>query len=219
LTPRRRLIIIDGMPGSGKTTCANMLSDRLTARGIPNRCIPELEENHPLIFYGLNFQDYLGSEAEQDELIRLIRDRYRAFVRERLEAAEAVTIIESVMLQDTINILHHMGMDVGKLRDLASGLARILEPLRPVLIYYYHLDTEAHWRFICGVRGNEWGPVSLRTDEEFRQAGELWGGSQSFVRSFVDAWDIPKLVIENRDYRWDEYTRRIMPFIDEHTSA
>lgn len=61
--------------------------------------------------------------------------------------------------------------------------------------------------------------MSLHTDEDFRQAGELWGGSQSFVRSFVDAWDIPKLVIENRDYRWDEYTRRIMQFIEEHTNA
>jgi hypothetical protein len=75
------------------------------------------------------------------------------------------------------------------------------------------------WRFICGVRGNEWGPVSLHTDEDFRQAGALWGGSQSFVRSVVDVWDIPKLVIENRDCRWDEHNRRILRFVDEHTSA
>lgn len=69
---------------------------------------------------------------------------------------------------------------------------------------------------ISGVRGNEWGPVSLHTDDDFREAGILWGGSQSFVRSLVDSWEIPNIIIENKDYNWDEYSDRIIQFISEN---
>ncbi|MNN89235.1 hypothetical protein D3C81_2070190 [compost metagenome] len=55
----------------------------------------------------------------------------------------------------------------------------------------------------------------MHTDDDFREAGILWGGSQAFVRSIVDSWEIPKLIIENKDYLWDEYSNRIIQFIHE----
>jgi hypothetical protein len=109
-----------------------------------------------------------------------------------------------------------MGMNQDKLRYFSSSLMSILEPLDPVLIYFYQVDVEGQWRFICGVRGNEWGPVSLHTDDDFKGAGILWGGSQTFVRSVVDSWEIPKIIIENKDYHWDEYSNRIIQFIGEN---
>ncbi|MCG7386728.1 hypothetical protein [Paenibacillus sp. ACRRY] len=210
---QKKLIIMDGMPGSGKTTSALRVAEQLSAWNISNRCIVELEAEHPLFIYGYSF-DSLVEEEQAELFITLLLEKYRAFVQERLEHEDEVTIIESVMLQDTINSAHHMGMNSDKLRHFAVSLAKILAPLNPVLIYFYQMDVEAHWRFICSVRGNEWGPVSLHTDDDFREAGELWSSSQTFVRTTIDAWDIPKLVIENRDYRWDEYSNDITAFVE-----
>lgn len=210
----KQLLIIDGIPGSGKTTSANLISNQLTAWDIPNRCILELEKNHPLFLQGYSFSPF--EEEEQANLFtRLLKTRYEDFVQERLASSHDVTIIESVMFQDTINCAHHMGMSPERLRYLTSSLMHILEPLNPAIIYFYQVDVEGQWRHICKIRGNEWGPVSMHTDEDFREAGQLWGDSQKFVRSMIDQWDIPKLIIENKDYLWDEYTSRMVQFVEE----
>lgn len=157
----------------------------------------------------------LSSDEGADKFIAELEACYAAFVQDRLIQEEQITIIESVMLQDVISVSHLCGMDRGKLQLLALSLQRLLEPLNPRLIYYYQMDVEGQWRFICGVRGNEWGPVSLHTDEDFKEAGEVWSRSQVFVRGVVDEWAIPKLIIENRNYLWDENTERAERFVAE----
>lgn len=75
----KKLIIIDGMPGSGKTTCATMLSDQLSAWNVTNRCILELEDNHPLFIQGKfsSFED----EAQADLFIEGLQALFRALFR------------------------------------------------------------------------------------------------------------------------------------------
>jgi hypothetical protein len=43
----------------------------------------------------------------------------------------------------------------------------------------------------------------------------VWSASQAFVRAAVDAWSIPKLIIENKNYAWAEYDARIDDFVSE----
>ncbi|MCM3628347.1 hypothetical protein M3194_13325 [Paenibacillus glycanilyticus] len=210
---KSKLIVIDGMPGSGKTTSAIMVSEQLTKLGVANHCLLEGEPNHPLLILDRQF-DSLENEEEADEFIALIQSRYKSFAEDKRKREE-VTIIESVMLQDTINTSFHMGMNREKLRQLSASMQEILSPLTPALIYYYQLNPEAQWRYICGIRGNEWGPVSFTSDDDFREAGELWSGSQAFVRAIIDSWQVPKLIIENSEYKWDEYRERIEDFISK----
>lgn len=212
-----KLIIIDGMPGSGKTTCATMLSDQLSAWNVSNRCILELEDNHPLFIQGYKFSSF-EDDTQADLFIEGLQALFRAFVQDTLASTQDITIIESVLFQDAINCAYHMGMNHDKLLNFSLALQEILSPLEPLLIYFYQVNVEGQWRFICSVRGNEWGPVALHTDDDFKEAAELWGGSQDFVRAIVDSWDIPKLIIENQDYLWDEYADRINQFIRDNLS-
>ncbi|CAG7609778.1 hypothetical protein PAESOLCIP111_01205 [Paenibacillus solanacearum] len=210
----KRLLIIDGIPGSGKTTAATRIHNRLTAQGIRTRCLLEQEKNHPLL---LPMEQYyaLNTAESADAFIRQLVDRYERFVEEQLSSPEDIVIIESVLFQDVISVSHLQGMNIAQLQSFAKSLQRLLLPLNPHLIYYYHTDVEAQWRYICGIRGNEWGPVSFQSDEDFVQAGEVWTASQAFVRATVDAWPIPKLIIQNHDYAWEAYDARIDDFVSE----
>ncbi|WP_028612594.1 hypothetical protein [Paenibacillus harenae] len=211
---QKRLLVIDGIPGSGKTTAAIRIHNLLTAQGVRARCLLELEENHPLLppmehYYALNTAE--GADA----FIRQLVDRYGRFVEEQLNSPEDIVIIESVLFQDVISVSHLQSMNIAQLQSFTESLQRLLMPLNPHLIYYYHADVEGQWRYICGIRGNEWGPVSFKSDEDFVQAGEVWSASQAFVRTAIDAWLIPKLIIENKNYTWAEYDERIDGFVSE----
>ncbi|QHW34069.1 hypothetical protein GZH47_26935 [Paenibacillus rhizovicinus] len=210
----KRLLLVDGIPGSGKTTTATRIHDKLAAQGIRTRCLLELEEHHPLLPQNEQYGD-LQSAAGAEIFIQQLVNRYSRFVQAQLNGPDEVIIIESVLFQDVISVSHLQGMNLDQLRGLTDSLLQLLAPLNPHLIYYYHTDVEGQWRFICSVRGNEWGPVSFQSDEDFVQAGEVWSRSQAFVRTAVDAWDIPKLVIENTDYQWSAYDAKIDGFLTE----
>lgn len=210
----KRLLIIDGIPGSGKTTTATRIYNRLTSQDIRAKCLLEQTENHPLL-PPMDQNYLLNTEDGADTFIRQLVDRYSRFVDEQLSSSEDITIIESVLFQDIVSVSHLQGMNNAQLQSLTESLQRLLMPLNPHLIYYYHTDVEGQWRYICGIRGNEWGPVSFQSEEDFVQAGEVWSASQAFVRAAIDAWPIPKLIIENKDYTWAEYDARIDSFITE----
>jgi len=214
VSKQKRLIIIEGIPGSGKTTTAKTILEKLLSQQIPTRCFLEEEQHHPLLLHGMNFSSF-EQEEEAEQFIQLLISRFSDFVEAQLISSHEVIIIESVFFQDAISVAHLMGMDKSKLHSFSSSVQQLLEPLRPSLIYYYQVDVEKQWRHICSIRGNEWGPVSLHTDEDFKQAGEVWTASQNFVRAIVDTWEIPKLIIENNDYLWNEYNQRISDFVDQ----
>ncbi|MFD1677678.1 hypothetical protein [Alicyclobacillus fodiniaquatilis] len=93
-----KLIILDGIPGSGKSTAGPMLADKLTNSNIPNRFYPETEENHPLCIY----DRIIGSLESKTEAIwfkNKVEELFRAFVDARSHVAE-VTVIESWLFQD-----------------------------------------------------------------------------------------------------------------------
>ncbi|WP_336770972.1 DNA/RNA helicase domain-containing protein [Paenibacillus sp. MMO-58] len=210
----KRLLIIDGIPGSGKTTTAIRLHNHLTALGVRVKCLLELEENHPLL-PPMEQYNALNTVEGADAFTQQLFNRYAQFVKEQLSKPEDVVIIESVLFQDIVSVAHLQGMDITLLQNFTESLQQLLMPLNPHLIFYHHVDVEGQWRFICGVRGNEWGPVSFQSDEDFVQAGEVWSKSQAFVRDAINIWPVPKLIIENLDYAWTKYDTQIDSFIAE----
>jgi thymidylate kinase len=208
-----KLILVDGMPGSGKSTTGKLISEKLNELKIPNRFFHELDDKHPLRIYDRQFTSFTITE-EAEWFAAKVKQLFSDFVKGRIENNE-VTIMESYVFQNTIGFAFNMQMDQKRILDLANTIQIILSQLQPVLIYYYQVNVEQNWRWICEIRGPEFtqNRCGLYCDEDFIEAGKFWTRNQEFVFDIVQNWKIPKLIIKNKDYQWEEYRDRIYDFL------
>ncbi|WP_046227490.1 P-loop NTPase family protein [Paenibacillus dauci] len=210
---KSKLILIEVMPGSGKSTTGQLINSELTKINIPNRFYHELEDNHPLRIYEKLFTS-LTIQEEADWFSMKVQELFTDFVNKTMDRKEVV-IIESYIFQNTLDFAFNMGMNEHQVLDLTKNLQSILSHLDPVLIYYYQNHVEQHWRWMCNIRGPEFTQdrCGLYTDDDFIEAGSLWTRNQDFIFNVVQEWDIPKLIIKNEDYNWKEYKERINDFL------
>ncbi|MFD1176655.1 hypothetical protein ACFQ3W_10125 [Paenibacillus puldeungensis] len=101
-----KLILIDGMPGSGKSTTGSFISEKLNELYISNRFYHELEENHPLRIYDRQFTSFTDTE-EAEWFSTKVEQLFKSFVNDRLTRDE-ITIMESYVFQDTIGFAFNM---------------------------------------------------------------------------------------------------------------
>ncbi|OAB38329.1 hypothetical protein [Paenibacillus glacialis] len=206
-----KLIIVDGIPGSGKSTLSEMISKELTKQEIKNIFYHELTEKHPLFIYDckfITFKDHSEAEYYFNRVVEL----FNRFVELHKNESEVI-IIESILFQDTLSFAYNMGMDRLKIKALFNLLVDILSRLNPILIYIYQLDVRRNWEMIGKIRGVEWIP-SLHTQEGLDEAERDWKPNQEFIKSLIEEWEIPKLIIENKDYLWEQYTERTKEFLE-----
>jgi thymidylate kinase len=211
-----KLILVDGMPGSGKSTTGKLISEKLNELNIPNRFFHEQDDNHPLRIYDRQFTSFMITE-EAEWFVEKVKQLFSDFVKGRLENNE-VTIMESYVFQNTIGFAYNMQMNPDRILDLTKTIQNILSQLQPVLIYYYQVNVEQNWRWICEIRGPEFtqNRCGLYTDEDIIEAGKFWTRNQEFIFDIVQNWEITKLIIENKDHQWEEYRERINNFL-KHT--
>lgn len=205
-----KLILIDGIPGSGKSTTGEWLCNYLVTNATRARFYDEMAEHHPLRIYDWTIES-LEPEDEAGRFQGIVIEKFREFAVNCL-AGTTVHIMEAYLFQDTLCFAYMMGMDGARIRRLFHEIANILKPTNPTLIFYQQMDVERNWRWICELRGPEFTQkrCGLYTDDDFARAGREWAAIQEFALSLVDEWTCPKIVIQNTDYRWGDYRRRIL---------
>ena len=145
---------------------------------------------------------------------RQVNDRRMGWAEVGLHAGFQAAIVESWLFQGTISFCLLQHMDYFLLFDFISDLQKMLQTLNPVIIYFYQTDVEKNWRWICNSRGKAFteGRCGIHGDEDYRRAGILWSSIQEFNYGVLKHWDIPKHVIRNENYTWDEYKKQIQDF-------
>jgi hypothetical protein len=232
-----QLILIEGMPGAGKSTAANALVGRLTARGVRAVQLQEVPgswgtsrgEAHPLHVGGELFPaggttgEALVARYTPERFIEESLHRWERFVRDVL-AGDAVYVVESYPYQSTSRVL--LGMDAGEaqIREHAARMELAMAPLRPVLIYFDRPDAAQALRATAEERGPEWAaylielvagsPYSTRRGLTGLDAVDVMlGAYKALLDWLVASCRLPKLVLRECRGDWDECYRRIDAFL------
>ena len=144
-----RLVMLEGLPGSGKTSAARHLCRSLRSKGIAARWLHELAPDHPAI------PRSVFRLASRDDYGQLCLDRWDAFVAGC--APGEVVILEGCVLQSTVRFLFAKREDESLLCDYWEGFEKRIAPLSPRLVYLYQDDPAEFMRSRTLVRrGAEW---------------------------------------------------------------
>ncbi|SDB49947.1 Predicted N-acetyltransferase YhbS [Ruminococcaceae bacterium FB2012] len=144
---KTNLIIVEGLPGSGKSTTAAMIAGELQKQGQTVLCFDEGEE-HPADYKDYDFPDF---ETEREKIL----EKWRGFVRS--SDRDAVYVFNCVFLQNPM-CETMMRFDMGYERSHAyiAEIAEIIRPLRPVIVYIDRPDIRASVDRVLDERGKEW---------------------------------------------------------------
>lgn len=226
---RTRLIFVDGLPGSGKSTTAALVASELERRGIPCRLLREREISHPLNVGGdLHpsgsttgagmFAAYTVGSFVEESLAR-----WQAFVTEAA-GTECVSILDSYPFQNSVRVLLQMDANPGTLAAYQSGVERTAAALAPVLIYLDPGDAEPALQAIAEHRGRAWSDyaISVITGCPYASSRGLRGmdGAIAMLQSYKNLLDesvtrfpFPKLVLSACHRAWPDCHARIRAFL------
>jgi tRNA uridine 5-carbamoylmethylation protein Kti12 len=167
---KTKLILIEGLPGSGKTTTTVYLGQLLQGRGIACRWHLEEDQTHPIPC----------DDVQIKHLTEKMVPRWQAFV-EAAVRDPAVSIIESRLWQNTALFMYMSTYPAEDVVRYHQHVWQVLEPLAPVLLYLYQDNTDAALRRNYALRGEQWV-------EEMLQSTSTYAWFQSRGRADFDDW-------------------------------
>jgi hypothetical protein len=227
-----KLIFVEGLPGSGKTTTASWLAARLRSERLLVHLFLEHQPEHPLNVGGTLhpsgettgeafFHRYMPARFVHESL-----QRWHAFVRAALQA-EAISVLDSYPFQNTVRVLLQLNATPDCLRAYAGQVEALVLPLQPVLIYVAHRDllhAIHHLSTISAQRGKAWTDymVELVTHCPYARARHLEGfsGALAVLRDYKQVTDsllhhsrCPRIVLEDCAGGWKRCYEQIEAFL------
>jgi len=183
-----KIIFVDGLPGSGKSTTAESIAGALEQRGIPCRLLREREKDHPLNVGGdLHpsgsttgvgmFRAYTVGSFVEESLMR-----WDAFVAEAGDS-ERVNVLDSYPFQNSVRVLSQMDADPVTLSAYQSAVEAKAAGLGPVLIYLDPGDAERAVRAIAEQRGPAWTDYVIAVVTNCPYASSVFGAWTESWRS------------------------------------
>jgi len=173
MIPERQLWLVEGIPGSGKSTTAGLLRDACASRGRAARWWLEEARDHPVTSTALK-----ASAAGPDFPARCL-EAFRAF----LTREDGVLILDGAAMQSTIRFMFANRCEVEEIADYFDQWSVLVEPTAARLVYLDIDDPKSHYLdFLIPVRGVEWTDKLVRYVESTPIAqANAWRGTEGLV--------------------------------------
>ena len=225
-----KLIFIDGLPGSGKSTTAQYLFRHLQRNGFHARVFHEGQMNHPI-------HDEIEEIAmwEEDKSIANRIERWCGYVSS-VRQDPVIDIFESTIFQNALSILLLKKVDREKIFHYFLRVQEILNNRRPVLIYFHQQDYLNALLKTFERKGKEAAETMLNL-LIWNSSGANNPGLEAFdlfdffhdMKKMSDElfsqFNMGKISIENSGGNWDHYHAEMTDFLqmpkieDEHVDV
>lgn len=213
--PRPRLVIVEGIMGSGKTTTVLRTAEKLNSSGIAAVGITEGVSPHPVrhdwydAWEDVNPRDLASAQVE----------KWRAYVS-GMAADDRVHLIDGQLFHGNLTAMFLLEADPDLIAGFCRNVCAVIAPCDPLLIYFRQDDVAAAIHTISAERGPAWVDYQTNWKLSSPYAGRrgLTGldGLVAVYREYRALTDrlftslkIPKLRIDNTSGHWPEYYRLI----------
>lgn len=220
-----RLIFVDGLPGSGKSTTAQRLALHLARLGSPARWYFEHEGDHPIFDDEQVRLARATGPTEPNRIFDRALDHFAVLANRLNQTDPADTVIlESTLFQTTVGTQLLMDWPRADIEQHFHRTMELLAPLAPALVYFQPPDSDTALRRTTEKRG-AWFPefvvAHLADTPRGRRTGLAdFAGVLAFFREHRVVCDAlfaqfpgPKLAVDNSAADWPRHTRAITDFI------
>lgn len=225
-----KLILIEGIPGSGKSTIATRLSDLIIKIGIPCECYLEWSKNNPI---------NIGEMEDLTEIISSSMSRGADVLKQweyfsrTAKYHPTVTIVESRFWQTDAMYLLLSGHTETDIMARVQRIEPAITELNPVLIYLTPQDIEQHLLITVERKNKKWrelgkdGSWEMWGNQIYEQ--QKWFTNHSLMRSeafvlFFTEWtsiadrlfeilQFRKIKIQFNHSNWDVVNMTIQQFL------
>ena len=216
---KTRLVLIEGIPGTGKTTLAEALCERFRAGGLDAAWYLEEAHHHPVT-------PREGRPPDRTGRIPWWLERWRTFAESGADR-ERVRIVEGTAFQSTARFLYAGGLEDDAILPYLAGFERAVASLRPCFVY---LDAREPRRFLARHtlprKGADWTarvaayavstPVARRRGWS-GEAGlvEFWADYRDRCDAWVETLRMPTLRAERPPASWADSTDAVERWLRE----
>ena len=206
-----RLVIVEGIMGSGKSTATLNIAQRLNESGIAAIGITEGVAPHPIRFDW----DEPWNEMPPAQLANSGVAKWRSFVDAAL-TGDRISIVDGQLFHGGLTSLFLLEAEFAMMATYCQVIVAVAAPLRPFLVYFHQADVDKAIRLICAERGKDWVTyqVNWKLESPYAKRRTLAGleGLIAVYRAYraltdrlFDDLDIPKISIENSGREWASY--------------
>ena len=220
---KTQLILIDGIPGSGKSTTARWLADTLRNTGISAQCYLETDDPHPLhSFWSWDdgYCEQIEAPYDADLYTQRIISKCEVLVNRTL-ATDTVNVIECYPFQSAVKIHLKMGATNSEINEYFLRFQQAISPLNPVLIFFDPPNLDQTFKAICRERGTESAEylvgAVVRSPYGRRRELQGWEGMLTFhneyvelTRMFVSDWKFRKKICIPEAEQWENIREKIL---------
>jgi DNA polymerase III delta prime subunit len=224
------LLLIEGPPGSGKSTTAELLAAEIAKTGKACQCFQEWHPENPIaIGSDLDLEQVVSTAiAREGEVLR----QWQQFARSR-QTSEVVTVMESRFWQTSAMLMYAAGSPLEHVLDSNRQVAEAVLPLEPALIYFAMDDLRALTTNTIKIKEAEWqragfpgtwvGHIytALEDQKWFTQRGLT--GLEAYL-AFLEEWaqvseqlydglPFPKVTIRNPYQDWTAAMGKMREFL------
>ena len=213
-----QLILVDGIPGSGKSSLAQSISAGFEEQGVPCRWYHEEHKPHPVHTFFDSSKHRTASDYCDDALARW------AYLAQRIRETGDVTVLDAALLQNPIRSLLYHNSDAGEMLAVVRGITDVVSSLEPVLVYLWRADVGATIKRTCARRGEKMLRLWLDNHDLFPYAQQdgrkgytglirFWQELRGLSDRALAEFGGPKLRIDTTDEDWRQYRVQVGQFL------